>query len=142
MRWAASTCRQRAVLHDDLRGIRRGWRGVLLLAHALVAQRELQAVVGGLQAGILQRALQTGGVVAQQVERVGTIRDQARGHVAVAVDVEPHLDAAELGRIEANLEVVLARLRLGRDFDGDAGNRDGRGLRGNRGRRPQVPSPA
>ena len=56
---------------------------LLLLAAALVAQRELQAVVGGLEAGILQRALQAGGVALQQVERVVAVGDHVGGDAAV-----------------------------------------------------------
>ena len=49
----------------------------MLAAGRLVAQRELQPVVGSLQAGILQRALKAAGVAAQQIEGVGTIRNQS-----------------------------------------------------------------
>jgi hypothetical protein len=98
---------------------------VLLLVRRLIAQRKLQAVVGGFQTGVLQGALQAGGVAAQQIEGVGAVRDHARGHIAVAVDVEANLDAAELGRIEADLEMVLAGGSLAGDFDRDAGERYG-----------------
>src|SRR6185312_8875757 len=119
------------VLDHDLR--RGGHRHIgLLLAAALVAQRELQAVVGGFQARILQCALEAGRVAAQKIERIGTIDGQVRGHLAVLVDIETHVDAAKLGRIEADLEAVLAGQRFAGNLDRDPGNRDCRGLRGRR----------
>jgi len=98
--------RQQFVLHDKLGVV--GAIGLLLVCR-LIAQRELQSVVGGLEAGILQGALETGGVAPQQIVCVGTLDGQARGDVAVAVDVEPNVDTTELGRIKPNLEPVLPR---------------------------------
>ena len=66
---------------------------------------------------MLQGALELGCVAAQQIERLGAVDDQARGDVAAVVDVEPHVDAAELGRIEADLEAVVPGLRARRDLD-------------------------
>lgn len=98
--------RQQFVLHDKSGVV--GAIGLLLVCR-LIAQRELQSVVGGLEAGILQGALETGGVAPQQIVCVGTLDGQARGDVAVAVDVEPNVDTTELGRIKPNLEPVLPR---------------------------------
>ena len=101
----------------------------------------------------MQRAFELLGVPAQQIERLGPFDDQPRGDVAVAIDVEAHVDAAELRRIEADLEAVLAGDGMGRDFDGDAGDRHGGGGRrgsrrggaggcGGGGRRPcDAPAP-
>ena len=47
----------------------------------------------------------------------------------IAIDVEPHVDAAEFGRVETNLEVVFIGKRLGCDLDGDAGQRHRERLR-------------
>ena len=115
-------CGKRLVTDDELGGT--GCRCMTLLAaHAVVAQRELQAVVGSFQPGILQSAFEAGGVAPQQVERIGAVGDQARCDVAVVIDVEANLDAAELGRIETDFESVFTLDRLGGDFDGHAGER-------------------
>ena len=49
--------------------------------------------------------------------------------MAAAVDVEPHVDAAELGRVETNLEAVVPGLGAGRDFDRDPRDRHRGGSR-------------
>src|SRR5262249_4970494 len=73
---------------------------LVLRAGALVAQGELQAVAAGLEAGVLQGALELRRVAAQHVEGGGPLDHQVRRDVAVLIDVEPHVDATELGRIE------------------------------------------
>src|SRR5580700_10410593 len=95
------------------RGRRRGrgeGRGRALVAagEGFAAQRELQGTVVGGQPGGLQGALEGRRVAAQQVEGVGAVDDEVRGGAAVAVDVEPHLDAAEVRRVEPDLEMLLA----------------------------------
>ena len=57
--------------------------------------------------------------------------------MAATVDVETHVNAAQLGRIEADLEPVAARLRARGDLDREAGERNGRNgrLRGGTRRR-------
>ena len=97
---------------------------VLLAAGILFAQRELQAVVGCFQARILQGALQPGGITAQHVERFGALHDQARGHVAVLIDIEAHVDATQFRRIETDFEAVAAISRARDDFGGKAADRD------------------
>ena len=57
--------------------------------------------------------------------------------MAAAVDVEPHVDAAELWRVETDLEAVAAGLRARRDLDREAldrHRRHGGGTGGGRGR--------
>ena len=93
----------------------------------LVAQRELQAVVGRLQAGVLQRAFELVGVAAQHVERLRLLDHQPRRDLAAAIDIEPHVDAAELRRIETDLEAVASGLRARRDLDREAFDRHRRG---------------
>src|SRR5262249_48344917 len=73
-------------------------------AAGLVAQRELRAAVAGLEPGLLERALELRRLAAQHVERLGLFDHKARGDLALAVHVEPYVDATELGRIEADLE--------------------------------------
>jgi hypothetical protein len=62
----------------------------------------------------LEGALKAGGVAPQQIVSIGSIDGQARDDVAVVVDIETNLDAAEFGRIKPDLEPV-------RDFDCDSG---------------------
>ena len=50
-----------------------------------------------------------------------------RGYLAVRVDLEPYIDAAEFRRIEADFEAVLAVARLRSDFDRKARDRHGLG---------------
>jgi hypothetical protein len=59
-------------------------------------------------------------------ERLHPIDHEARGDLAITVDIKPHVDAAELGRIESNLEAAVSRLRPCGDFDRESGNRHGR----------------
>ena len=61
----------------------------------------------------------------QERERIGAVGGHMRRHLAVAVDVELHVDAAELGRIEADVELVGAGLRPRRDRDRKASDRHG-----------------
>ena len=89
------------------------------MREALVAQREFQPLLGGLQPGLLKRALQRGLVAAQQVVGVGTFDHEPRGHIAFTIDVEAHVDAAKLRRIEADFETRIAGASLACDFDGD-----------------------
>ncbi len=98
---------------------------IVLPGEGLVAQRELQAVLGGLQAGLLQRLLQLRLLALQQLQRVGTVHGDVRGHLALAVDAEPHVDAAKLRRIEPDIESIAASLGTRRDGDGDAGEGHG-----------------
>jgi hypothetical protein len=42
-----------------------------------------------------------------------------RGDLAVAVDIDANIDAAEIGRIKPHLEARLAALHRGCDFDGE-----------------------
>jgi hypothetical protein len=110
---------------------------------ALVAERELEAVVRGLEPGLLQGALELAGVAAQHIEGLRALDEEARGDMAVAVDVEAHVDAAELRRVEPDLEAAAPRLRAGHDLDREAGDRHcrigrGPGRGGRRGRRARC----
>ena len=125
--WNYVDRRQSFVLHDNLRCVQSG--ACLLLVHGLITQGKLETVVGGLESRILQGALEAGGVAAQQVKSIRAVDCHSRCHVAVAVDIEPDFDAAEFGRIEPDLEAVLAGNRFAGDFDGDAGKWNGRRLR-------------
>ena len=95
----------------------------MLAARALIAQRELQRVARGLQPGLLQRPFELRRVAAEKVERLGAVDDETRRDVAVGVDVEPHVYAAELRRIEADLEVLFAGRSLRRDLDRQSAHR-------------------
>ena len=112
----------RLVLRDDQA---RGLPAVTLLVaigEALVAQREFEPAFG-VQSGMLQRAFELRRVAAQQVERLGALDHEARGDLAGLVDVEAHVDAPELGRIEADLEALRSVLRARHDLDREAGDR-------------------
>ena len=99
-------------------------RELVAAGEILVAQRELHPALG-VEAGLLQRALELRRVAAQQVERLGALDHEPRGDLAAVIDVEPHVDASELGRVEADVEALQAVLRARHDFDRDAGERHG-----------------
>jgi hypothetical protein len=61
----------------DVEGRRGGTVVVGLLLRALVAQRELQSVLRGLQPGILEGAIEIRCVAAEQVERLDAIDHEA-----------------------------------------------------------------
>lgn len=79
---------------------------VLLPGERLVPQRELEAVVGGLQARLLERLLQLRLLTLQQVQRVGAIGRHVRRHQSIAIDVKTHVDPAQLRRIKTDIELV------------------------------------
>jgi len=74
------------------------------------------AAVAGRKPGIVERALQLVGVLAQHRQRLGALDRQMRRHLAVAIDVDADIDAAEVGRIEPYFEAALAALGGSRDF--------------------------
>src|SRR6186713_1682177 len=74
-------------------------------------------------------ALERRRVALEEVERVGAVHHQAGADITVAIDVELDVDAAELRRIESNLEMLVAGVGLRRDLNGEAGQRHGGGLR-------------
>src|ERR1700744_660662 len=76
----------------------------------LVAQAELQAAVAGLEAGVAQGLLQLRRVLLQHRQRFRLFDHKMRGHLAAAVDTDAHVDAAEVGGVEADLEIALAVL--------------------------------
>ena len=66
-----------------------------------------------------------GRVAAQQIERLGALHHEPRGDLAAVIDVEAHVDAPKLGRIEADLEAPQPVMSARDDLDREAGNRDG-----------------
>src|SRR5438093_11461460 len=86
-------------------------------SETLIAQGELQPILGCFQPRILQRTFETGRVAPQLIERFRSVDDEARRDLTTAVDIEPHIDAAKLGWIEPDLEAVLSRLGAGCDLD-------------------------
>src|SRR6185437_2017908 len=116
-------------IRDDK--LRRAWlpaiTAAVLPGEGLIAQRELQAIVGGGQTGLFERALQLRLLALQKLQRIGAVDRDMGGDLAVAVDVKAHVDAAELRRIEPDIELVGAGARARGDFDRKA--RDGNGGR-------------
>ena len=100
--------------------------GVVLAGLRLVAQAELQAAAAGLQAGVVQRLLQLRRVLPQHRQRFRLFDREMRRHLAVAVDIDAHIDAAEIGGIEPHFEMGLAALRGGGDLDRQPADRHGR----------------
>ncbi len=90
----------------------------------MIAQRELEAVVRGFQSGLLERAFELRLLTLQQFERVGAVSGNVRGDLAVAIDVEMHVDATEFGRVETNFKLVGAGLRPRDDCDRKPGDRN------------------
>jgi len=65
--------------------------------------------------------------VSKKIQRFWAIHAQMRGDLTFRVDLDPHIDAAEFRRIEADFEAVLAVERLRNDFDRKARDRHGLG---------------
>jgi len=104
-------CGNRVFLgNDQPLGVGRGLVAVVLAGRGLIAEAELQAAAGGLQSGVIQRTLQLRRVLAQYRKRFCLFHRQVRRHLPVAIDVDSNIDAAELGRIEADFEPALATL--------------------------------
>ena len=109
--------------NDKLRGAVRLVAGAVVLSgEGLVAKRELKPVVGGLQSGLLKRLLKLRLLVLQQFQRIGAIGGHVCRHLAVLIHVQPHVDAAQFGRIETDIELVGTALRAGGNRDREAGN--------------------
>ena len=68
------------------------------------AVEEVEIRLGDL--GEERSALQRTEVAAQQVERIGPLDQKAGGHVALAVDVQPNVDATEVRRVEAERDAA------------------------------------
>src|ERR1700738_3229236 len=85
-----------------------GLVAAVLPRRGLVSQAELQAAVAGLETGVIQRALQLGGVLAQHGERFGLFDPQMRGHLAIAIDIDSDIDAAKVSGIEPDFDAALA----------------------------------
>src|SRR3954453_7197264 len=101
----------------------------------LVAQAEGEPVAAGLEAGIVERALQLRRVLPQHRQRLRPLDGEMRGDLTVAVDVDADIDAAEIDRIEADVEAGLAGVRGRGDLDRQATDGHGRGRSRGRGQR-------
>src|SRR3546814_18014085 len=81
--------------------------GKLSLEGAAVAAKiEAEAVGVRPQAGVLQRLLQDTGVPLQRIQRVLPICRDMDSHVAVLADFDLHVDAAQLRRLQLDLDAV------------------------------------
>lgn len=74
----------------------------------MVAQAELESVVGGLQAGLIERLFKLRLLVLQELQRIGAVGGHVRRHLTAAVHVETYVDAPELRRVEPDVELVGA----------------------------------
>src|SRR6266404_4912925 len=101
---------------DEAMRVGIGLVAVVLPLRGLVAQAELQATIAGRESGAVECALQLVGVLTQHRQRFRPFDGQMRRHLAVAVDIDADVDAAEFGGIEANFEAGLATLRGRGDF--------------------------
>ena len=72
---------------------------------------------------LIQRALQLGRILAQHRQRFRFFNSQMRSHLAVAIDIDADVDAAEVGWIEPDFETALAAVGRRHDFHGDAAQR-------------------
>jgi hypothetical protein len=117
--------RQICCVNDKLlRRVRLCAAALVLPGERLIAQRELQAVVGGSQPCLLKRAFELWLLALQKRERLGPVDGDVRRHLTAGVDAKPHIDPAELGRVEPDVELVGSGLRARRDGDWQAGNRN------------------
>ena len=80
-------------------------------------QREIEAALRNIQAGIAQRAGQGRRVLLQQIERLGLIGGHMRLRLAAGIDRQPDIDAAQFRRIEADFELLGAAQRARGDAD-------------------------
>lgn len=108
---------------DDALRIAAGAVVAIAPRRRLVAQAELQSRVAGLQTGVFQRLLKPRRIVTQHVERRRPFHCQMRGDIAVLVDVEAHIDAANSAgsrRISKRLLPPAARsaMSAARPFSG------------------------
>ena len=97
-------------------GVGIGLVAFVLALRRLVAQAELQAAIAGREPGIVERALQLVGVLTQHRQRFRPFDRQMRRHLAVAIDIDADIDAAEFGGIEPDFEAGLAALGGSGDF--------------------------
>ena len=118
--------------NDELSGLRLRTGAVLLSGKGLVAQRKLQAIVGGFQSRLLQRALQLRLLALQQLQRVGALDGHVRGHLTVAVDIELHIYAAQFRGRKPYFELIRAVLRAGGYGDRKSGDGNSFGRCGGR----------
>jgi len=80
-------------------------------------ETELQAAAAGLEAGVVQRALQLRCVLLQHRQRLRLFDRQMRGHLAAAVDIDANIDAAKVSRVESDFEAALAVLDRSGDLE-------------------------
>ena len=113
-----------------LPGVPQPSAAVVLSGEGLVAQRELQAVVGGLQAGLFQRAFDLRLLALQQAQGLGRSTVTWEVTWPLPSTLRLNVDAAEFRRIEPDVELAGAGLRLRRDRDREAGDRHAAAGRG------------
>ena len=99
---------------------------LVLAGQRLIAQAELEPVIGGFQARLVERLFELRLLVLQELQRVGAIGGHVGRHLAVAVDVETYVDAPELRWIEPDVELIGAGLRAGGDRERQSRNGDRR----------------
>ena len=99
-----------------------------------IAQGEVDAALGRLEAGLLEGALEGLGVALQERQRLDPVDDKPRLDRSVVLDVEAHVDAPEVFGVEPDLEPVDAGEALHRDLDRHRRERHVRDHCGRRGR--------
>ena len=99
---------------------------LVLAGQRLIAQAELEPVIGGFQARLVERLFELRLLFLQELQRVDAIGGHVGRHLAVAVDVETYVDAPELRWIEPDVELIGAGLRAGGDRDRQSRNGDRR----------------
>src|SRR3954462_9291215 len=104
----ASSCKRcgNAVVVADDQPVRmaEGFLSATLAGGTLIAQAELQAVITGLEAGLIECALQLVRVLAQHRQRFRLLHREMRGDLAVAVEIDADVDAAKLRGVEPDFE--------------------------------------
>jgi len=103
---------------------------LILTGQRLIAQAELESVIGGFEARLVERLFKLRLLVLQKLQRVGAVGGHVRRHLAVAINVEAYVDAPEFRRIEPDVELVGAGLRAGRDRNRQPRDGDRRICRG------------
>src|SRR5690606_17304899 len=81
---------------------------LLPAAERVLLEREFEIGLGAVEAGLLQSAFQAALVALHQVERFGLFHGQPGMDLATLIDIQLDVDAAQFGRVEADLETGIA----------------------------------
>src|SRR6056297_2062615 len=79
---------------------------------AVIAQRQIDSILGWLETGLLESPLQRARIALQELQRLDPVHHEPRLDGALIIDVEAHRDASEFSRVETNIEATRPAHRL------------------------------